>query len=62
VVSLLIANRLETEPVRSRVGTFPKVFSTADSRSKSMQGRSKPGVGWGLTSGEFSDDRCMFIK
>ena len=29
----------------------------ADSRSESMEGRSKPEVGWRLTSGEFGDDR-----
>ena len=57
-----IANRLERRPLSSRVGALPEVFSVAHSRSKSTEGRSKPGVGWGLTSGEFSDDRCMFIK
>ena len=62
LVVTFIAKRLETRPVSSRVGAFPEVFSVADSRSKSTDGRSKPGVGWGLTSGEFSDDRCMFIK
>jgi len=41
---------------------FPEVFSVSDSGSKSMEGGSKPGVGWGLTSGESFDDRCMFIK
>ena len=56
---VFIAKRLETRPVSSRVSAFPKVFSVADSRSKSTEGRSKPpGVGWGLTCGEFSDDRC----
>ena len=25
---------------------FPEVFSMADNRSKSTEGRSKPGVGW----------------
>jgi len=59
---VFIAKRLETRPVSSRVGAFPAVFSVADSRSKSTEGRSKPGVGWGLTSGEFSDDGCVFIK
>ena len=59
---VFIAKRLETRPVSSRVGAFPEAFSVADSRSKSTEGMSKPGVGWGLTSGEFSDDRCMFIK
>ena len=59
---ILILNRLETGPVSSGVGVFPEVFSVSDSRSKSMEGRSKPGVGWGLTSGEFCDYRCMFIK
>ena len=60
---VFIAKRLETRPVSSRVGAFlPEVFSVADSRSKSTEGRSKPGVGLGLTSGEFCDDRCKFIK
>ena len=59
---VFIAKRLETRPVSSRVGAFPEVFSVSDSRSKSTEGRSKRGVGWGLTSGEFSDDGCMFIK
>jgi len=59
---VLIANRLETGPVSSRVGVFPEVFIVADSRSKNTEGRSKRGVGWGLTSGELRDDRCMFIK
>jgi len=59
---VFIANRLETRPVSSRVPAFPEVLSVADSRPKSTDGRSKPGVGWGLTCGEFSDDRCMFIK
>ena len=61
-VVVFIANRFETRPVSSRLGAFPEVFSLADSRSKSTEGRSKLGVGWGLTSGEFSDDRCVFIK
>jgi len=38
---------------------FPDVFSVADSRPKSMEVRSKRGVGWGLTSGEFRDDRVV---
>jgi len=59
---VVIANRCETGSVSSRVGAFPEVFSMATSRSKSTEGRSKPPVGWGLTSGEFSDDRCMFVK
>jgi len=59
---VLISNRRETGPVSSGVGVFQEVFSVLDNRSKSAEGRSKPGVGWGLTSGEFYDDRCMFIK
>jgi len=41
---------------------FPEVFGMEDGRSESTEGRSKPGVGWRLTSGEFGDDRCMFIE
>jgi len=48
LVVTFIAKRLETRPVSSRVGAFPEVFSVADSRSKSTDGRSKPGVEWGL--------------
>jgi len=54
---VLISQRLEREPVDGRVGVFPEVFGMADSRSESMEGRSKPEVGWRLTSGEFGDDR-----
>ena len=36
-------------PVDSRVGMFPEVFGMADGRSESMEGRSKPWVGWRLT-------------
>jgi len=59
---VLISQRLERGPVDSGVGVFPEVFGVADGRSESTDGRSKPGVGWGLTSGEFDDDRCMFIE
>ena len=41
---------------------FPEGFSVADSRSKRTESRSKPGVGLRPTSGEFGDERCMFIK
>ena len=61
-VVVLIAHRLEREPVSRRVGVFPEVFSIADSRPESTEDRSKPGVGWRSMSGEFGDDRCMFIK
>jgi len=44
------------------MGTFPELFGMVDVRSKSTEGGSKPGVGWRLTSGEFGDDRCMFIE
>ena len=48
---VFIAKIHETRQVSSRVGAFPEVFSVANSRSKSTEGRSKPVVGWGLTSG-----------
>jgi len=41
---VFIAKRLETRPVSSRVSAFPEVFSVADSRSKSTEGRSKPSL------------------
>jgi len=57
-----LLRRLKTGRVDSRVGMFPEVFGMADGRSESTEGRSKPGVGWRLTSGELGDDRCMFIE
>ena len=58
-----LRNRTEqNRTVDSRVGMFPEVFGMADGRSESTEGRSKPRVGWRLTSGEFGDDRCMFIE
>jgi len=62
LVVVLIAQRSEKELVNSRVGMLPDVFGITDSRSESKKGRSKPGVGWRLTSGEFGDDRRMFIE
>jgi len=59
---VFISQRLERGPVDSRVGVLPEVFGMADRRSESMEGRSKPWVGWRLTSGKFGDDRCMFIQ
>jgi len=44
------------------VGMFPEVFGMADGRSEGTEGRSIPGIGWRLTSGEFGDDRCIFIE
>ena len=59
---VLIAHRREGGPVGCRVDVFPEGFSVADSRSKSTESRNKPRVGWRPTSGEFGDERCMFIK
>jgi len=59
---VLITQRLKRGPVDSRVGMFPEVFGMADGRSEGTESRSKPGVGWRLTSGEFGNDRCMFIE
>ena len=61
-----LLRRLKRGPVDSRVGMFPEVFGMANgnfrSTSESTEGRSKPGVGWRLTSCEFGDDRCVFIE
>ena len=62
---VLITQRLKRGPVNIKVGMltmFPEVFGMADGRYESTVGRSKPGVGWRLTSGECGDDRCMFIE
>ena len=41
---VLVAERLEGEPVSSRVSTFPNVFSMAEGGPKCTEGSSKPWV------------------
>ena len=41
---ILVAERLEGEPVSSRVSTFPDVFSMAEGGSKCTDGSSKQWV------------------
>jgi len=49
---VLVAERLKRGPTQSRVGAFPQVFSMADSRSNSTQGRrSKPRIGLWVARG-----------
>jgi len=41
---------------------FPWVFSMANSGAESAEYRSKPRVGWRVTSGEFNDGACLCCK
>lgn len=45
--------------IKSRIGTFPKVSTMANTGAKSVESRSKPWAGWRMAS-VFGDDRSMF--
>jgi len=58
-----VAKRFEGRPsVKSRVGAFPDVFSSTNSRFKGTESRSAPRVRFRLATGEFGNYWCMFIK
>jgi len=54
-----ISERFKFRPVKSRMSAFVDRFSMANSSSESMR---KPRIRLGLTIGDFSDDRSMFIE
>jgi len=58
---VLVAERLEGGPARSRVSMFPDVFSMAEGGSKWTKGGRKPWILWRLVPGEFGDDGSMFV-
>ena len=57
-----VAKRFERRPIKSRVGAFPDVFSSTDSRFKGTESRSELRVRFRLASGEFGNYWCMFVK
>jgi len=57
-----IPERLKFRPVKSRMSAFEDRFSMTKSSSESADRMRKPGIRLGLTIGDFSDDRSMFIK
>jgi len=59
---LLTERRRKRGPIKSTVGAFPEVFSTADNRSESKDGRREASVCMRKALGEFGDDRSTFIE
>ena len=59
---VMIAKRFKFRPIKSRMSAFVDRFSMMKSSSESAERMRKPGIRLGLTIGDFSDDRSMFIK
>jgi len=57
-----ISERFKCRPVKSRMSAFVDRFSMTKSSSESAVRMRKPGIRLGLTIGDFSDDRSMFIE
>jgi len=57
-----ISERFKVRPVKSRMSAFVDRFSMTKRSSESAKSVSKPGIRLGLTIGDFSDDRSMFIE
>jgi len=53
-----VAKRFEGRPVKSRVGAFPDVFSSTNSRFKGTESRSEPRVRFRLATGELGNYWC----
>ena len=56
-----ISERFKFRPVKSRMSAFVDRFSMTK-RTESAERMRKPGIRLGLTIGDFSDDRSMFIE
>ena len=60
---IAVAKRFERRPIKSRVGAFPDVFSSTNSRFKGTESRrSEPRVRFRLATVEFGNYWCMFVK
>jgi len=57
-----ISKRFKCKPVNSRMSVFKDRFSMTKSSSESTERMRKPGIRLGLTIGDFSDDRSIFIE
>jgi len=57
-----ISERFKFRPVKSRMSAFVDRFSMTKSSSESAERMKKPGIRLGLTIGDFSYDRSMFIE
>jgi len=58
----LVAKRFERRLIESRMGAFPDVFSSTNSRFKGTDSRSEPRVRFRLATGEFGNYWYMFVK
>ena len=59
---VMIPERFKFRPVKSRMGSFVDRFSMAKSSSEIAKNMRKPRIKLGLTAGDFSNDRSMFVK
>jgi len=50
-----VAKRCERRPIESRVGRFPDVFSSTNSRFKGRESRSEPRIRFRLATREFGN-------
>ena len=50
-----VAKRFERRPIESRVGAFPDVFGSTNSRFKGTESRSEPRIRFRLATGEFGN-------
>jgi len=60
-----VKKRFERGPIRSRVGAFPDVFSTANSKFKGMESTLHVNQGllrFRLGAGGFGNNWCMFVR
>ena len=57
-----ISERFKFRPVKSRMSAFVDRFSMTKGSCESAESMRKPGTRLGLTIGDFSDDRSMFIE
>ena len=55
-----VTKRFESGAIR--VGAFPDVFGMTNDRFKGTESRSEPRIRFRLTTGEFGDYWCMFVK
>ena len=58
----MVAKRFERRLIESRMGAFPDVFSSTNSRFKGTDSRSEPRVRFRLATGEFGNYWYMFVK
>ena len=56
---IAVTKRLESGPIKSRVGAFPDVFGVTNNRFKGTESRSEPRVRFRLAAGKSGYDWCV---